>query len=262
MRAFHIIGACVASFAVIFAVGSNTAGSESAIVDYTIGDSAQRYWVSSGETLGFAFTPATDIAVTALGFSDLMGNGFTIDHHLGLWTADGEPLATGTLGALEPYIRYFCEDPQPQPVPASYDQQFPLVDRYRYVSVEPIHLLAGHTYIIGATVPLSLDAIGYEGCWVSLGDMYDLASEVDTLVHGAAIEVLGYRKAVTPGVPSLYNVLTFPDAQLDDFFLGVNFQYEVVPTPSVAAYLLCAFIAAATGGRDWQYGILHSGRES
>src|SRR4051794_39543468 len=83
---------------------------------------------ASDQTIGFSFTPASNVVVTALGVWDAStGDPLTQSHQVGIWTAGGTLLASGT-------------------VPAN----GPLTGSWRYVSISPVTLTAGQSYIVGS----------------------------------------------------------------------------------------------------------------
>lgn len=56
------------------------------------------------ETLGWAFCDTRELEITALGFIDIGGEGFSTRHDLGLWKVGGELLASSALPqTLSPY---------------------------------------------------------------------------------------------------------------------------------------------------------------
>jgi len=88
-----------------------------------------------GVTCGWEFTPQIDILVTELGFYDFLGDGLSIRHDVGIWDEQG---------LLLTWAR----------VPAG--RAAPLVGEYRYAPAPQVLLLTGHSYIVGATAPVSL----------------------------------------------------------------------------------------------------------
>lgn len=85
-------------------------------------------------TVGWEFTPQSDIRVTELGFFDLGQDGLNISHDVGIWDESEQLLVSATV---------------------AYGTAAPLIGEYRYASVGPILLGAGQTFVIGATVPTS-----------------------------------------------------------------------------------------------------------
>jgi hypothetical protein len=90
-----------------------------------------------GSTLGYEFTPASAISVSALGFADLpsakvprVGDGLEQPQFVGLWSTSGVLLASATIPA---------------------GTAAPLIDGFRYSSLPgSISLAAGRTYILSA----------------------------------------------------------------------------------------------------------------
>ena len=85
-------------------------------------------------TYGYSFTALADLTATDLGLFDLdlgtnvVGDGLTEGHTVGLWKADGTPLASavvpaGTLGTL--------------------------IGGFRYAPIAPVALQSGSTYVVG-----------------------------------------------------------------------------------------------------------------
>lgn len=75
-------------------------------------------------TLGFQFTPTTNITVTALG--SYFQAGVSDTHDVGMWTAGGTLLAsTGVTGSGA------------------------ATDGFQYAAITPLNLLAGTTYVVG-----------------------------------------------------------------------------------------------------------------
>ena len=86
-------------------------------------------------TVGWEFVPQTDIWVAELGFFDLGQDGLNTSHEVGIWDESEQLLVSATL---------------------AWGTAAPLVGEYRYASVTPVLLEAGQTFVIGATVPVSL----------------------------------------------------------------------------------------------------------
>jgi len=88
-------------------------------------------------TEGWRFTANSDIQVMRLGVWDLFSDGLNASHDIGLWDASGNLLASATV---------------PGGTAAA------LINDFRYVSITPVALDAGHDYLIGALyVPSPMD---------------------------------------------------------------------------------------------------------
>ena len=86
-------------------------------------------------TVGWEFTAQSDLWVTELGFFDLGQDGLNISHDVGIWDQDHNLLVSATVSA---------------------GTAAPVIGEYRYASVAPVLLEAGHTFVIGATVPIPM----------------------------------------------------------------------------------------------------------
>lgn len=96
---------------------------------------------TAGMTVGWEFSPTDDIWVTKLGYFDLAQDGLNIQHKVGIWDASQQLMVSGTVA----------------PGLAG-----SLVGEYHYVSVSSTLLAADQTFIIGATVPVSMSEPGFE----------------------------------------------------------------------------------------------------
>jgi hypothetical protein len=130
-----LAAAAAASFLVAIMVCAAQAAPRSALIqsgyDPAQGISGATFYT----TVGWEFTPQADIWVTDLGFFDLGQNGLNISHDIGIWDQDHQLIVSAT-------------------VPGGTAAQ--LIGEYRYAPVAPVLLMAGHTFVIGATVPLPL----------------------------------------------------------------------------------------------------------
>ena len=96
---------------------------------------------TAGMTVGWEFSPTGDIWVTELGYFDLAQDGLNIQHKVGIWDVNQQLMVSGTVA------------------PGSAGS---LAGEYRYVPVSSTLLSAGQTFIIGATVPVSMSEPGFE----------------------------------------------------------------------------------------------------
>ena len=86
-------------------------------------------------TVGWEFTAEADLWISELGFFDLGQDGLNISHDVGIWDQDHNLLVSATVCA---------------------GTAAPVIGEYRYASVAPVQLEAGHTFVIGATAPISM----------------------------------------------------------------------------------------------------------
>ncbi len=84
----------------------------------------------TNQTIGWSFTANDNLSVTALGFYDQTpGNPLSQSHLVGLWTSDGNLLASTTVQTTSP-----------------------LTGSFRYQDITSVNLLAGMSYVIGAAI--------------------------------------------------------------------------------------------------------------
>ena len=82
------------------------------------------------QTLGFSFVPTAAIQVSALGvWNETAPAALAQSHQVGLWTASGTLLASATVLTTSP-----------------------LTGSFRYVSISPVTLFAGQTYVVGSAI--------------------------------------------------------------------------------------------------------------
>ena len=81
-------------------------------------------------TAGWSFTANANLIVSALGFWDFdITQPLTMSHNVGLWTSSGTQLATTVV-----------------------QTNSPLTGSWRYVSITPVNLISGQTYIVGSDI--------------------------------------------------------------------------------------------------------------
>ena len=171
--------------------------------------------VGTGGSLvdGWQFSTLSDIQVSALGLYDYYkGDGFSEQHPVGIWEISNpsQPLVSAVIPA---------------------GTVAPLVQDFRYVTVDPVTLPAGHDYAIGALYIYGDATVGALNApnWL--------------LTVGPGLQFDGRRFG---GLSS--SILTFPEnyAPGQEQSFGPNFTYTVVPEPSLltlcvlgATVLLC-----------------------
>ena len=170
------------------------------------GDSFSSTYTSTGEnyTFGWAFSTTTNISLTALGYFDNGEDGFVTSHDVGVWNSAGALVASATVAA---------------------GTSSALDGHFRYASIAPITLAAGHYRIGGVHIG---DSSG-NGDWYG----YDPTN----VAYGPEIKYEGYRFEPTNGSTTL----TDPTyAGKDSGYFGGNFKYTMseVPTPSSVAALI------------------------
>jgi hypothetical protein len=186
---------------------------------------------NSGSTMGWSFTPLNDIQVTDLGYFD-GGIGLSMLHKIGIWDAAGQLLTSTELGNNRLGGRHISEPPFPRLHEGD----------HLYAAVEPLVLVAGETYVIGATTPLGsnivLDVVGWGLAW----DTYPVAVDPDSLVVDPQIGILepallwhGSAGQNTSG--GLIELHLPSEAYDGGTFVGVNFKFTPVPEPVTLSLL-------------------------
>ncbi len=203
-------------------------------------------------TVGWSFTPTTDIEITSLGFYDSGEPGLCSPHRLALWDWDEQLLTTAS---ITPGILSYCWIDPPEslypvghPGPSeAWEQQYPLIGDYRYAQIDPIRLMAGRTYILSGTLPPNNMMPCVEG--VALRSDWHPAYGVDlaTLPVSPGITIGDHRRAYEP-YPATSDLIC-PDGPFgyDGHGLAVNFLYEPVPEPATALLMV---VTAAVGLRS------------
>jgi hypothetical protein len=154
----------------------------------------QHYYYSAVDrTIGWAFAANSDVTVVSLGFFDFRQDGLNRAHDVGLWTSGGTLLASATVQTSSP-----------------------LADWFRWVSITPLSLTAGQSYVLGAFV-VGMDNI----------DCFELdAASVTTVPQITYDGLARYVYASSLTFPSvIYGYGT-------NGLFGPNIQIEVVPEPS------------------------------
>lgn len=160
-----------------------------AISSYTLSQSILAYAPGGA---GFAFSPHTNMAVTALGFGGVMLEDQPFN--VSLWDGNGQELASVLVTANSP-----------------------LVNWTHYESIPPLLLTGGQTYYLGSIAPGM-------GEWTGEMVVTIPGAETGTFSVAPDITYLGYATGTTYGG-------AFPDEVGPDqvFFLGPNLNYEFGP---------------------------------
>jgi hypothetical protein len=152
-------------------------------------------------TAGWSFEPTVNISVTSLGAF----NEATLDNSpllVGLWNASGSLLASVSVSSNDPVF-----------------------DLSHYDSITPVTLLAGQRYYLGA--------YGNGGTTIVTGE--------DPLSDVGGFATTSPQIQSLNAVYSLTNGFSFPttvDNDLGSAIVAANFQFTVVPEPSIIALTL------------------------
>jgi hypothetical protein len=173
---------------------------------------------SSGATVGWSFTPSVGIDVLSLGFFDMGGDGLNQPHLVGVWDSAGELVISAQISS---------------------GTTNPLLGAYRYAQVKPTRLLAGDTYIIGATVPLGLFVTSFpEGPEDALDmDLYPYHNAIpETITLDSHVYVdanaLHFSGSAGPAGTLGPDQLNLPvEENVDGYYFAPNFRFEPVPEP-------------------------------
>jgi hypothetical protein len=94
---------------------------------------------------GYEFRVNDDIAVTHLGVYDHGANGLAVSHEVGLWTLNGQLLASATVqaGTVET-----------------------LTSSFRFQAIPLVHLSEGVEYVVASTTPIG-DPIAFSSTYVN-----------------------------------------------------------------------------------------------
>lgn len=174
--------------------------SNSVRADVALDFGSSSFRVDRETTFGWSFTLSSSVFVTNLGYFDFTADGLDDAHPVAIWSSAG--------GAPLVFAT----------VPAGTGAT--LLNNFRYVSIASVFLPAG-TYTIGGYSPAFTDSVG-----VVAG----------TVTTAPGITYNGSRSAQGVG-------LMFPSGDTQGFSngcFGPNFQFDVVPEPSVTALVLLA----------------------
>lgn len=154
-------------------------------------------------TLGWSFTPLTDIVVTDLGLFDSDQDGLTDRYEIGLWDSGANLLVSTILPS---------------------GTSAPLDDKFRFQAVTPTNLQAGQTYVIGA-----LFASGNDGLFFP-----------ETPISGFSATGITFLAPMFDFSGPLAFPGTVAGTQDQPSYFGPNFKYEsdAAPVPEPATLLL------------------------
>ena len=190
----------IAAFPVVGARADNTA---------IAFDTTQFWSLSTGTGVyGWQFAAQSSLEVSSLGLFDnasvtsggFPGDGLLESHNIAIWDISNPS---------SPLVSSF--------IPAG--TVAPLQNGFRYVSISPLELLAGHDYVIAATYA--------HQDWIT-GD-YNNPGFNATVAPQITFE--GYRSTAA-------STLTYPDSLTPDHYsaFGPNFTFTVVPEPTVLTF--------------------------
>jgi hypothetical protein len=171
----------------------------------------ERAWDTDGPfTLGFRFRVNQAILVTSFGVFDHEGDGLNVPHPIQLWSATGTPLQSVT-------------------IPAGATGQ--LMDRFRWVPIQPLLLPANAEFMVaaanfgqGADHYLATAAVPQSSSRITLDNSYEAYTPNGSLVFPA-------RVSAFYGSPAWF---------------GPNFKFTAVPEPSNLLLIAIAMIECRT----------------
>jgi hypothetical protein len=192
-------GACCVLTCLLFLHSATSRASDLA-VDFQWAWGTDGWRADMPFTVGWTFTTASNISITSLGVLDIANHNA---HNVGLWSASGTLLASQNVTLQSP----------------SYTS--PQGSAFRFESIQPVTLMAGNSYTIGAeyTPELYLDFYTYS---LRAGSVVNSCIRYGSAVQG-------------PNNTGL----VFPSTVVADKtgFFGPNFLFEPVPEPRTV-YLL------------------------
>lgn len=171
---------------------------------------------------GWQFSTLSDIQISALGLYDFFrGDGFVAQHPVAIWDISdpSQPLVSTVIPA---------------------GTLAPIVQGFRYVSVHPVVLPAGHDYAIGALYMSDDDTVGA------------LNTSDWSLTVGPDLQFDGYRYG---GMSS--PVLTFPESYIagEQETFGPNFTYTIVPEPSALDLCVLGSVVLPFLMKTWRFSL-------
>ncbi len=124
---------------------------------------------NESHSLGYQFTATSNVTITALGFFDSFGDGFSGDHFVGLWDENHDLLASVELSAGADAL---------------------LIDDFRYEDTEfSVQLTAGESYFIAGTT-------GFDE-WVFQAD--NITTHINISYDGSYYSLFTGNNLVFPG---------------------------------------------------------------
>ena len=186
----------------ITAIASLVTAAQADTPAFTLGSVVQTQPTAFEGTRGWGFHPGlTTFAITQLGVFDDGGDGLVNSHQIGLWSPEGTLLASATIPA---------------------GTEAPLIDGYRYVPISPVLMPPCCTFdfVVAAQY--------------AAGDADDLVrplpAQFSSDVAGGA--PIG-RRGIGPGLPFPGQLPPPCEGCPGERFWEPNFQYTVIPEPSV-----------------------------
>ncbi len=162
--------------------------------------------------LGIRFTPNSDVAVTALGYFDNEAygakySGLLTSHDVGIFDDAGALLISATVDA---------------------GNSDPLAGYFRYKSVAPLIIRAGHEYTMAGVTVGNVDSYAYG---VDGSSVYGFqVNQMLTIAH--------YAVYISPG-----GVLTYPtEAYPATIYAGPNLLIQAIPEPAMASLSIVGLI--------------------
>ena len=188
---------------------------------------------TAGMTVGWDFYPTGDILVTQLGYFDLAQDGLNVQHEIGIWDTSQQLMVSGTVG--------------PGLVGS-------WAGEYRYVSVSSTLLSANQTFIIGATVPVSMSEPGFEPDFYPnntiqlnpLNIVFDSRISRGAANKYAQGDTIDMFELNVPGdympTKNFTDPLGGQEITIEYYFFAPNFVFETNPEPTT----LIIFVLGAT----------------
>ncbi len=226
-----VLSSLLAAFALAFAYAGPSYGGSVALQFGSSGppNNANYFGPGFSDVIAYEFTPTHDIAVTSLGFYDIVSslqgvpgsaNGLSVAHQVAIYRVSDQTLITS--GVV-------------QAGTAS-----PKIDSFRYTSIAPVTLFAGVEYVIGATTGAHVNGV--------FGQDATVNANVGSDILANPLISIGDRRSTTLGdgfslaYPNFKFNLNFPTRGF-----GPNFTFTTVPEPTsltlegLGGLLVCAY---------------------
>ncbi|MGO9176069.1 MAG: DUF4082 domain-containing protein [Desulfobaccales bacterium] len=200
-KVFLVVG--VLGIALVFA-GTQPASADLAAMSFTSAPISSQSQLS----LGWAFTTNSAVTVDALGYYAYQGDAFNTPHTVGIFDSLGDLLTSATLSA------------------GTID---PLTGSFRYVSISPLTLAAGQTFVIAATTEGYSDPWAYGNAYPSDGTVTLQGFTVNPAISIGSNAALYYYQSDNLLRDPLYHYSNFT------VYAGPNFQ--AVPLPPSLFFL-------------------------